>query len=551
MDSIIACHGLIDNISYARDENNITYFSNTHSICLKYDNKSGIHVCLVDNGNYFANHIIRLLKITFNDKSENLSLKLSGEDILFDMLCKLKELLSVPYNRCTICNTKLTFCLNKPSTCSDKCKITSYGFVTDNIVTDTYKKDKIVFDFLIQSTLAAVDSPRRDIIFEPFPPQFIVGDTKQYDLIAKLIPDDYIKIVKVSENDSELFKVIGKDAYGLMKFIIQSNNTLLVSEKTSLIVNDKYTNKVTDEGESLQEAACHLQIMHNIDKESQFKTDNPVYLFHGSNIANWHSILRNGIKNCSGTKLQVNGAAHGQGIYLSDSINMSFGYSTKGEKKLRDITILGIVQVLGDIESYRSKSPNILVVPDESKILLRYLLIKPKSETNFSLETISSYFRKKRTAEINASSSAFNSITIKRIIKECQDLEKYSAKSKRVIILPIGNDLRKVCKIAYTSKIDSKLDLIFEINFYDNFPIDPPFVRLVDSLSCDSSYIGENGIICIDSLTYKSWKAKIKMSSIVANLVEIFDNITYSKTGTVYSYDNAYNSYKKYIELSK
>jgi poly [ADP-ribose] polymerase 6/8 len=51
-----------------------------------------------------------------------------------------------------------------------------------------------------------------------------------------------------------------------------------------------------------------------------------MYAFHGSSIENWHSIIRQGLRNASGTKLQVNGAAYGKGIYLSTSSSMSLGY---------------------------------------------------------------------------------------------------------------------------------------------------------------------------------------------------------------------------------
>jgi len=37
--------------------------------------------------------------------------------------------------------------------------------------------------------------------------------------------------------------------------------------------------------------------------------------------------MRQGLLNASHTKLQVNGAVHGAGIYLSPIAKMSFGYS--------------------------------------------------------------------------------------------------------------------------------------------------------------------------------------------------------------------------------
>jgi hypothetical protein len=51
------------------------------------------------------------------------------------------------------------------------------------------------------------------------------------------------------------------------------------------------------------------------------------YAFHGSSIENWHSIMRKGLINATGTKLQLHGAAYGRGIYLSPLSSVSFGYT--------------------------------------------------------------------------------------------------------------------------------------------------------------------------------------------------------------------------------
>jgi hypothetical protein len=51
------------------------------------------------------------------------------------------------------------------------------------------------------------------------------------------------------------------------------------------------------------------------------------FAWHGSNIENWHAIMRVGLRNASGTKLQLNGAAHGAGIYLAPESSTSLGYS--------------------------------------------------------------------------------------------------------------------------------------------------------------------------------------------------------------------------------
>ena len=53
-------------------------------------------------------------------------------------------------------------------------------------------------------------------------------------------------------------------------------------------------------------------------------------LCSGSHIENWHSIMRVGLINATGTKHQVHGAAYGKGIYLSPHASVSFGYSGMG-----------------------------------------------------------------------------------------------------------------------------------------------------------------------------------------------------------------------------
>lgn len=54
------------------------------------------------------------------------------------------------------------------------------------------------------------------------------------------------------------------------------------------------------------------------------------YAFHGSGLCNWHAIMRNGLKNMSGTDGQLNGAAYGSGIYLAADSSTSFGYAASG-----------------------------------------------------------------------------------------------------------------------------------------------------------------------------------------------------------------------------
>jgi len=57
------------------------------------------------------------------------------------------------------------------------------------------------------------------------------------------------------------------------------------------------------------------------------KTHGSFFAFHGSPFANWHSILRSGLKNLSGTTKQVHGAVSGNGIYMAPNLTLSMGYA--------------------------------------------------------------------------------------------------------------------------------------------------------------------------------------------------------------------------------
>ena len=57
------------------------------------------------------------------------------------------------------------------------------------------------------------------------------------------------------------------------------------------------------------------------------------FAFHGSHIGNWHSIVRKGLINASGTDLMSNGAICGKGIYLSTESDICAAYSSLMERK--------------------------------------------------------------------------------------------------------------------------------------------------------------------------------------------------------------------------
>jgi len=124
------------------------------------------------------------------------------------------------------------------------------------------------------------------------------------------------------------------------------------------------------------------------EKEHRFRElksqHGSTFAFHGSSIENWHSILRKGLVNASGSKLQVNGAAYGAGIYLSPDAAVSFGYSrmhatttntkTGGNRFLNadNINCIAICEV---IDKDIRKSGDIWVQPNEDYVVTRFFFV--------------------------------------------------------------------------------------------------------------------------------------------------------------------------------
>lgn len=118
------------------------------------------------------------------------------------------------------------------------------------------------------------------------------------------------------------------------------------------------------------------------------------YLFHGSKIGNWHSIIRNGIKNMSNSKFMTTGAAFGNGVYLTTNLNLAYAYGA-GKKS----SCVAVVEIMADPAQFK-KTPEVYVIEDDTVILPRYIFNlkkSPKGDNKSLLET----YQERRMALIN------------------------------------------------------------------------------------------------------------------------------------------------------
>jgi ubiquitin-conjugating enzyme E2 Q len=126
--------------------------------------------------------------------------------------------------------------------------------------------------------------------------------------------------------------------------------------------------------------AYHGNSIHPSIKEFEFKYDPYVermrdfqykkrwYLFHGSPLGNWHSILRNGIRNMSNTSFMTNGAVRGIGVYMTSNLAMAIGYGSSAGGS----ACVAVLEILKNPKEYL-KDSEVYVIPDDSILVPRYL----------------------------------------------------------------------------------------------------------------------------------------------------------------------------------
>jgi ubiquitin-conjugating enzyme E2 Q len=176
-------------------------------------------------------------------------------------------------------------------------------------------------------------------------------------------------------------------ALGLLRWIIASNRACIVQVES----------EGDDSGKIGEERLCGMSgwsqfrfAMGAPDKERRFlqavrdttqrlRLDYPtLFAWHGSPLANWHSIIREGLH----FKDTSHGRAYGHGVYHSLDLNTSLGYSAWGvgglawpRSELMVTQALALNEIVNAPKEYVSRTPH-LVVAQLDWIQTRYLFVK-------------------------------------------------------------------------------------------------------------------------------------------------------------------------------
>ncbi|XP_030233490.1 protein mono-ADP-ribosyltransferase PARP6 isoform X1 [Gadus morhua] len=259
---------------------------------------------------------------------------------------------------CVVCDEQHVFqngSMLKPAVCTrELCVFSFYTLGVMSGAAEEVATGAEVVDLLVAMCRAALESPRKSIIFEPYPsvvdpndpktlafnPKVISTTTKKnYERLQKAL-DSVMSIREMTQGSYlEIKKQMDKLdplAHPLLQWIISSNRSHIVKLPLSRQLKFMHTSHQ------------FLLLSSPPAKEARFRTAKKLYgstfAFHGSHIENWHSVLRNGLVNASYTKLQLHGAAYGKGIYLSPISSISFGYSGMGKGQHRMPTKDELVQ---------------------------------------------------------------------------------------------------------------------------------------------------------------------------------------------------------------
>eukprot|EP01105_Mastigella_eilhardi_P003872 TRINITY_DN1505_c0_g1_i3.p1 TRINITY_DN1505_c0_g1~~TRINITY_DN1505_c0_g1_i3.p1 ORF type:complete len:269 (+),score=71.07 TRINITY_DN1505_c0_g1_i3:258-1064(+) len=261
------------------------------------------------------------------------------------------------------------------------------------------------------ATLAA-KSPRADLIFDPFPLVFHpdnkaikVLDPQKKDISrARSILDKFPSMEQIS-NSNDLANMRSRMdkadpcVFPLFQWIINSNQSHIVK-----LTPQQYI-------KTIQTPHQYLLLSATAETENIFlerkKQNGSEFAFHGSPIENWHSIMRNGLKNASGSKLQMNGAAFGAGIYLSPNATTSLGYcrathaANRGNKSgnrfidSENVFCMALCEV---IKTKATKSGGIWVVPKADDVCTRFFFVFPMGFTPSGDTQDPSFVRQIQTA---------------------------------------------------------------------------------------------------------------------------------------------------------
>lgn len=493
------------------------------NISLKYILEQNKIFYELHNKTIFSSHIYRLLEQTHKKKYFT-----NDEISISDFLLNLQNhIANNAYNYCTCCAKEhlikgtsiITHCDN--TNCIKK----FYHLVTDNRITELFNKDTNVLKFLINIMIIGSLHPKGASAFVPFV-ELIGIDT--LDELKNIIEEkilnnkfkNIIDIISTCQNDLDFLEKTDNMIYGLVKNAISNNYFSMISKEN--IIQKTSTKSKT--------SIISINISYNASIENKFLGEH--FLFHGSSLWSWYSIIKNGLKVMSGTALQANGAAYGNGIYLSDSFDMSFSYSSMtmnqshsknnfknlDEYMLKDTEykhVVGVFEICKEPSVYR-KINQIFVVAEQNVLLLRTLVLL-NSSIGISKD-LSKYFTNDIVVQKKINKKGVVMLKNKRLNIEYNKLIKENS----------INNINIIDEFRWLIEFNKEYlkNKIVQIEFrFSNYPICPPEIVLLSNSfekikQSNNNFIDKNNNIRLKIIEPNEWNITTNLCLIIQDLLK-------------------------------
>lgn len=250
----------------------------------------------------------------------------------------------------------------------NSCRIAVELMDRGNIISNQILKDFMCSKLVIDLAVCAVTTERWKLVFLPCPVYF--KDRSQIDIIkaATAVQNKWNQIIStILDNqynrDKELHVLLGDDQYVFLKFTMMTQLDQIAYEPELSI----------EAAESAEHNIPELQVYSIPAAENSYLNFSEIKInhgmvFHGSRCENWYSIIRNGIKNMSGTAWMVNGKVNGNGIYCGTSADISSGYTSN------PIRIVAVLMATQSLKSWK-KSPDAYVLPHSKLFEITHLMV--------------------------------------------------------------------------------------------------------------------------------------------------------------------------------
>lgn len=370
---------------------------------------------------------------------------------------------------------------------------------------------------------------------------------------------------KDNYDDIQIIRHIGFDAYKIVKFTLYQTQEIDIKPSTILsakeLVNDatqqinRTYNSYKHNPKYQQQYAQQLKQAQNTEinttlYEILYQDEGPMqtnFYFHGSPFMNWYSIINNGLYVPKAHQI-MHGSAYGVGIYLANHASTSLSYMSGHTGK----SVMGIAQV-NNPEKYNKGG--FLVVTNQEDVRLKYIIVFENNQ--YTNVTSQATLITKKLIDIQQKSKAqydggiYNKICIKRINKELKQMSQLDKIYGFPVVVSYDEKAMNIWTVTIETPKEKWGTMTWEIRFDNDYPVKPPFIRIVrPHFKYLSGHITIGGAFCNPILTNQKWRAGISIGNLIemliVNMEEGGAQLDATKNNAEYSLEAAKKAYMRY-----